>query len=387
MEFDIKTTAGIGAVDDYVSVVKMGADEVFCGFVPLEWNKKFGNMQPLNRREVLFYHVQIGSYNEMNILKKMQEKYRVPVAITFNALYYTEQQIECILSIMKKLMEIGFKDFIVCDVALMLAMKKEHLACNLHISGEIGEWNRHTLKMFLEIMSEGQNHLLHENEKKEEFPQIKRIIFHRKNTLKDMESIIKYGKELCSDIEYEAFFMNEMCHFTGGFCNSLHCDEMVHICQMPYELAPLKREYGKEDVILKKWKRIQEAASGDEKEGMQEYVEVEKSTGGLYANTGDFEEKIPGESGCGFCALWKLAEIGVTHLKIVGRGKSISCMQKDVENVHKAIDILKDSSSEALYRKTMKQQLFKKNCSGNCYYREVLIPKINKGEETYEKEL
>ena len=42
------------------------------------------------------------------------------------------------------------------------------------------------------------------------------------------------------DMEYEAFLMNEMCHFTGGFCNSLHCDEMVHIYRFPIGL-PVKK--------------------------------------------------------------------------------------------------------------------------------------------------
>ncbi len=27
-------------------------------------------------------------------------------------------------------------------------------------------------------------------------------------------------------MEFEAFVLNEMCQFTGAFCNSLHCDEM-----------------------------------------------------------------------------------------------------------------------------------------------------------------
>lgn len=332
MEFDLKMTAGMGTADDYVIFAKAGADEVFCGFVPAEWNLKFGNMQPLNRREVLFYHVQIGSYQEMRILKRMQEKYKIPVAVTFNALYYTEPQIVCILSMMKKLVEIGFKDFIICDMGLLLAMKREKLDCNIHISGEIGEWNRYTLELLQQICS-------NEDEKNTGQSNIylKRIIFHRKNTLADMQFIIKYGKGLNPDMEFEAFFLNEMCHFTGGFCNSIHCDEMVHMCQMPYELVSVREEVdvGVESVDCEVW------------------------------------DEIPGESGCGFCALWRLAEIGITHLKIVGRGKSISYMEKDVENVRKAIGILEESFSEAEYKQRMKQEIFTGKCSGNCYYREV----------------
>ena len=47
---------------------------------------------PLNRREVFYYNVQISSISDMKILRKMVDKYKVPVTITFNSLYYTEHQ-------------------------------------------------------------------------------------------------------------------------------------------------------------------------------------------------------------------------------------------------------------------------------------------------------
>lgn len=354
MESGIKITAGIGSVDDYISLVKSGTDEVFCGFVPYEWNEKFGNMQPLNRREVLFYHVQIGSYSEMKILRKMQEKYGIPVAVTFNALYYTKEQIICILSIMKKLMEIGFRDFIVCDVALLLRIKEEKLNCNIHISGEIGEWNRNTLEVFRELI-EDDAEISFAGQKG---PRLKRIIFHRKNTLQDMASIIKYGKKVCPELEYEAFFLNEMCHFTGGYCNSLHCDEMVHMCQMPYKLAAKKKQKFTSDLILENWEnRWEQDWFSEEEEIVCEEEMIE----------------VPGESGCGFCALWKLKELGITHLKIVGRGKSVVCMEKDVENVKKGIGLLEKSVSEEAYMRDMKEMLFTGKCSENCYYRDTAM--------------
>ena len=37
-------------------------------------------------------------------------------------------------------------------------------------------------------------------------------------------------------LEYEAFALNELCHFTGAFCSSLHCDELAPACRLPYRL-------------------------------------------------------------------------------------------------------------------------------------------------------
>ena len=84
----MKIVAGLGSIDDYIRLVKAGADEMFCGYVPYEWNSKYGNLFPLNRREVLYYNVQIGCLEDMKILRKMIDVYKVPVTIAFNYLYY-----------------------------------------------------------------------------------------------------------------------------------------------------------------------------------------------------------------------------------------------------------------------------------------------------------
>lgn len=350
MEFSMKITAGMGCAEDYRALAKAGTDEVFCGFVPLEWNQKFGNLLPLNRREVFFYHVQIGAWNDMRILKKMEEVYHVPVVVTFNALYYTKTQLEYLIPIIKKLTEIGFADFIIADIGLLLALKEAKISCNVHISGEIGEWNQNTIKVLMDMLPE----------KCENGPRLKRIIFHRKNSLKDMEACVRVAGKRSMTLEFEAFFLNEMCHYTGGFCNSLHCDELVHLCHLPYELVPIKKAE-QTDEVIKKWKQKQEESEqklcGEE----QEAVDYEENL---------TETMLTGETGCGLCALWEMKRIGITHVKLVGRGKSAECMETDIRNTKAAIKILKEADSESDYTKKMKQKIFSGNCSGNCYYPE-----------------
>ena len=63
----MKITAGLGSIDDYPRYVRAGADELFCGYVPFSWSEKYGTVLPLNRREVLNYNVQIGSFSELEI--------------------------------------------------------------------------------------------------------------------------------------------------------------------------------------------------------------------------------------------------------------------------------------------------------------------------------
>ena len=320
----MKIVAGLGSIDDYIALAKAGADEVFCGYVPYEWNKKYGTLFPLNRREVLYYNVNIGSLEDMKILKKMEEKYKVKVNISFNYLYYLEEQYEIIAKLISELIDIGFTDFIIADIALILYLEEKNIKCNIHLSGEGAEINSLSIDFF------------------NQFSNINRYIFHRKNSILDMKSCILNNKR---KMEYEAFILNEKCHYTGAFCSSFHCDELAHLCKVSYKLGKINEE-------------------------VKDFNEVDKKIKLYYSE--DIEEykdyDLLGSTGCGLCSLKKLKEAGVTYLKVVGRGNSIDFMERDVKELRTALDIL-EKISNGNYEEEMKNKLFKnKKCSRNCYY-------------------
>ena len=325
----MKIVAGLGSIDEYETFVKAGADEFFCGYVPFSWAEKYGVIHPLNRREVLFYNVQIGSMSELQILKKMVDYYGKPVELTFNSIYYTGEQYPVIAEIITQCMAAGFENFIIADPALMLYLRQQKINCGIHLSGETAEVNRGMLEQMLPFG-------------------IRRVIFHRKNSLEDMQSCIK---EADFPHEYEAFILNELCHFSGAFCNSLHCDELTHLCRVPYELGNLhkKEETDATQKDVAETDRIQ----GKEGKGLPL----------------DEDGYLTGSTGCGFCALYRMKQVGITHLKQVGRGNYTDFMEKDIRQLRKALDILENSDSEAQYQKKMKASLFPDGCSQNCYYR------------------
>lgn len=325
----MKIVAGLGSIDEYETFVKAGADEFFCGYVPFSRAEKYGVIHPLNRREVLFYNVQIGSMSELQILKKMVDYYGKPVKLTFNSLYYTGEQYPVIAEIITQCMAAGFENFIIADPALMLYLRQQKINCGIHLSGETAEVNRGMLEQMLPFG-------------------IRRVIFHRKNSLEDMQSCIK---EADFPHEYEAFILNELCHFSGAFCNSLHCDELTHLCRVPYELGNLhkKEETDAAQKDVAETDRIQ----GKEGKGLPL----------------DEDGYLTGSIGCGLCALYRMKQVGITHLKLVGRGNYTDFMEKDIRQLRKALDILENSDSEAQYQKKMKASLFPDGCSQNCYYR------------------
>lgn len=334
----MKITAGLGSIDEYERFVQAGADEFFCGYVPFSWTEKYGTVMPLNRREVLCYNIQLAAYSELEILSRMVKKYKKQVHLTFNSLYYLPEQYPEIAAIIEQCMDLEFRSYIIADPALLVYLRSRGITCEIHLSGETGEVNSEMVKMF------------------RRFP-LKRIIFHRKNTFQDMQSVIASQRERErqagippeAGMEFEAFILNEMCQFTGAFCNSLHCDEMGYLCRVPYELGTLREK----DTVPENLQKLQERAWEQEPDPA------------VYDETG----YLCGETGCGLCALYQLKQAGITHLKLVGRGNYVDYMEKDIRSLRKALDILDAAENEEEFQCTIKRTVFPDGCSGRCYYR------------------
>lgn len=341
----MKITSGLGSIDDYPRYVRAGADELFCGYVPFSWSEKYGTVLPLNRREVLNYNVQIGSFSELEILANMVQKYQKPVHLAFNSLYYRPEQYEEIAQIIQQCRSIGFDSYILADPALLVYLRKEKIDCEVHLSGDLGTVNSAMTEVFAK-----------------EYP--KRIIFQRKNTISEMRAVIRHitaqkeaaRKEWTYPTEFEAFALNELCQFSGAFCNSLHCDEMGYLCRVPYWKKPMSLSESKLEKQEKN--RPGENISISEWDSASELMNPVSEDGYLC-----------GATGCGLCTLKQLSDAGITHLKLVGRGNYTDFMERNIRNLRRTLEILEDSSTEEEYIRAMKAELFPNGCSHMCYAR------------------
>ena len=342
----MKITAGLGSVDDYIRYVKAGADELFCGYVPFSWAEQYGTVMALNRREVLSYNVQIGSFCELEILAEMIHVYQKPVHLTFNSLYYLPEQYAKIAGMIQKCRRIGFESYIIADPALLVYLREHGMDCEVHLSGDLGTVNTAMTDVFAKLTP-------------------KRIIFQRKNMVAEMQEVIRHirAEHPAQTItEFEAFALNEMCQFSGAFCNSLHCDEMGYLCRVPYWRRTAEMKSGSPDQSL-----IRRTAS------MPDLAAKEPDPATVTQGEGEaaYDENgyLCGESGCGLCALKQLSDAGITHLKLVGRGNYADFMERDIRNLRLALDILDTAKSDAEYQKQMKTELFSNGCGHLCYYR------------------
>lgn len=331
----MKLTVGLGSVDEYIRFSEAGADEFFCGYVPYSWTQKYDTMMPLNRREVLCSNVQLGAFSELEILSSMIRDYQRPVHLTFNSLFYLPEQYPEIAKIMKACMCLGFQSYIIADPALILYLREHNIDCEIHLSGETGEVNSRMVDFFQQFS-------------------LKRVIFHRKNNFDDMKAVIDAEKShggLRSRTEFEAFVLNEMCQFAGAFCNSFHCDELGHLCRVSYWLEPLRESC--DDSSLRQLRPSVPAASSQ--------TDV--------PNDSDLPDGyLCGATGCGLCALYRLREIGITHLKLVGRGNYNDYMEQDIRILRRALTLLEQSTSEEDFKDTLRRTLFSYKCSKVCYY-------------------
>ncbi len=296
----MKITAGLGALKHYEALADAGADELFAGYVPVDWLEKYQNFTPLNRREVLMQNIQLSTMDEMRLLARKIQNRGVPVSLTFNSICYRPEQYPIILEIISALLDLGFQNWIVADPALILHLKERGIPGCVHLSGEAGCFNPNALSFFKKL-------------------HISRVIFPRKMSIEEMGQCI----QRFPDLEYEAFVLNERCHYSGAFCSSLHCDELEQLCRLPY--LP--------------W--------GPDCHPSQE----ERS---------DFHGF--GASGCALCALKKLEQAGVTHLKVVGRGAHVQDITRDIAVLKKALNM--SHTSPDYLRSTLLQG----HCSHQCYY-------------------
>lgn len=298
---EMKITAGLGKMENLPKLAAAGADEVFCGYVPLSWLERYGNRTPMNRREVLLQCLQIDSMDDLKLLGRMARDCGVSVALTFNALYYLPEQYPILCDLFAELLDLGLENWILADPGLMLHLRAQGIHGRVHLSGEAGCFGPDALAFFRRLG-------------------IARCIFPRKITPEEMAICVQSAPEL----QYEAFLLNENCHYSGAHCFSLHLDEMEPLCRVPYRLT------GPDCPPL---------ADGD------------------CAPCGSF-----GDSGCGLCALPRLRRAGVTHLKVVGRGSHAEWIERDVRLLRRALQ-LGDVSADVLRR-----EILGNRCSGRCYY-------------------
>ena len=314
----MRLTAGLGYADQLPIYADAGADELFFGYVPEKWMRRWGLLLPLNRRESRYVNVQAGGLNEIRILKKQAEDLGVSLSVTMNALYYIPDQLPAAEELVLRLRDEGLDTLIVGDMGLLWYLDSRGAldGAHIHLSGEAGEVNRGMLPMLKKA-------------------HVERVIFHRKTSHEDRKGLIAFSHRHpeCAVGEFEAFAMNELCHYTGAYCAGVHMEEWPPLCRAEWIIAPAERSTGR----------------------------------------GRYFRPLPAacaqDAACALCGLPRLKEEGITHLKLAGRGARTPDMARKIALARKAVRLCAVAADEADYLKELRALLGGKEC-GACYYPE-----------------
>jgi len=318
-------------VDELENAVKMGGDEVYCGFIPQSIGELFGFDDMISRRQG-----QIANITSTSVLEAVvaeSSKLNTPIALTLNC-QYSRSLFPHILSIAEFWAEAGGNAIILSDVALLIALKRKSLPLEYHLSLMANAFNTSTIEFYSELG-------------------IHRVVLPRELKYNEISRMTA----LFPTIGFEAIVLHDRCPFIDGLCGFYHSTSYTPgtITSAPWTLS-----------IETKKKCVY--ANNLSYAGHGCY---------LLRNSGRHIQYIQEEPNhllpeCAACQLPILMDAGVRFLKIAGRGLPSPYKAKSVNFIRKAADIwLENTVSKKKKNRIMNLYfyMFGQRCLENqCYY-------------------
>lgn len=283
----MKILAPIRAFDELEMLLASGAEELYCGFVPPEWSERYNGPVWLNRRSPKGSGLE--TWEELARLVEGAHAARVPVFLTFNAPYYSAEQMPLVVDLATRLSEdCGVDALIVSDINLLARLSVAKLRAAVHVSSVAATLNAEAVRFLLDF---GPT----------------RIVLPRSVTLHEIGSI---AGAVGHDVEIEVFILNDGCAFEEGFCATTHHHSVGAFCTSLSEMETRFEWNGARFTDRReKWLKRNLADYRD-------WVWYVNGNG-----CGATPKGLP-YGPCGLCAIPDLGRMGVASLKIVGREAS-----------------------------------------------------------------
>ncbi|HVN70901.1 MAG TPA: U32 family peptidase [Desulfomonilia bacterium] len=362
----MKIMAPFNTPKEIGDLIECGSTELYTGLNDEEWLRKYP-IAGINRRVELKSN--LNSFKELERAVSIAHSYRTKVELTLNEHYYTQAQYPLLLEYVRKAIDTGIDALIVSDISLILVLKEQGLDVPLHLSTGGAVFNSEAALFFGKLG-------------------ISRITIPRHVTLQEISSLI----DKIPMLETAVFILNSRCANIDGLCTF---DHLPYKCPDPGKfLGPEVIKQYPEQVFSKDI-----IATGA---CMLPYViEMERFTPSLH-DTPDVQQQkretvlkrqqlwikhhidnIP----CGACAMYDLHHMGVTAVKIVGRGYADKRKIGDIRFITMLLDLLDSGIPRDEFMKVSRNLYmtnYNKPCrSINCYYPEVLPKEYD--EVTYEE--
>ena len=305
-------------VDSYIQA---GADEMYLGFHDEEWVETFGDYADINRMSGFKERANPYTFRQMLwVIERIKEKGK-NAFVTMNANGYSSEQIRFMEThYFPLLAKCKVDGLILSDMNAIISAQKFNLQPIESTMCAI--YNADIANMYARVG-------------------VRRMILPRDLSLNELKGI-------CSglpEVEFEAFFMRNGCIFSDCYCLGMHRSECGATCTYT--------RYGNNRYIHD-YCRFSDFHDVD----VNDY---------LYRTAFHLDA-------CAMCALYRLKQIGITSLKIVGRADDFDSVCRDIALTRTNLAILEKSQSEQEYLERMQfPQNYPQKCRMgiSCYYPEI----------------
>jgi U32 family peptidase len=301
------------------ALLAAGADELYGGYIPAVWQERYGLAASANQRT--FAAAQIASFDQLCAIVERVRRKGGRFALTLNAPFYSAEQQSLLVELVERAVPAGIHGVILADLGLLRTLRRAHPQLQYHASTLAHLMNSAAVSLYLR---QG----------------IDRVIFPRHLSLGEMEATVRQLPQT----PFDAFMLIGKCPNTEGLCTFQHSSpERVWPCEIPYDIAPLH----------------QPASAA-----LQEAMRRQRSW-----------SLTDRRHGCGLCAIPRLQRMGISALKLVGRGAPAAQKVRNIELVRRFLALAqREDDAQSFYRAARQQhrQHFAAPCSTNvCYYPEL----------------
>ncbi len=314
----MKLISPIDRLSEADALLDAGAGELYGGYVPQNWQQRFGMLASINQRT--FAGAQIESFDDLQQIVAICRARGGEFALTLNSPFYSDTQLPLLIDYVGEAVEAGVASVILADLALLRTLKREFPQLLYHASTLAHLANSAAIRFY---QQQG----------------IGRIILPRHLTIAEMTQI----RRQVPDLPCDAFLLVGKCPNTEGLCTFHHASaDKIWPCEIPYQLeaetAPASAP------LIEAMARQQSWSQSERKHG------------------------------CGLCAIPHLLDAGIDGLKLVGRGAPTLRKVKNLQLAKRFVQLAAEQLDFASYQRQALQahrEHFGIGCCENvCYYPE-----------------
>ena len=311
----------ISPVDNLAEVEALldaGADELYGGYVPEHWRRRFSLLASINQRT--FAGAQISDASSLaEIIRRAGER-GGSFSLTLNAPFYSDAMMPLLDDYVDEAVAAGIRGIILADLGLLRRLRQRHPQLEYHASTLAHLSNSEAVRFY---SRQG----------------VSRVIFPRHLTTAEMNEVAQQVPE----VRFDAFLLVGKCPNTEGLCTFHHSSpDKIWPCEIPYRIS------AEQDPPSAALRRAMAQQAG-------------------WSTTNR-------RHGCGLCAIPHLAKSRIYGVKLVGRGAPAAQKVRNLQLARDFIELARQQKDFAAYRRRARQahrERFGTACSPNvCYYPE-----------------